>query len=370
MIGTILVLLAASAAREGGRHAPAPPPPVATFSIVARDPATGELGVAVQSRFLAVGAVVPWARAGVGAIATQAFANTRFGPDGLALLEKGTGAEEALAALVRGDEGRDRRQVGIVDAKGGVATYTGSKCNPWAGGVRGKDFCCQGNILAGEAVVKGMARAFEETKGDLGVRLLAALESGQAAGGDTRGKQSAAILVVREGGGYAGLNDRYCDLRVDDHPEPIAELRRIHRLWAATFGGPARARFGDAARERGDEATAEREHAAARGMFLWAIEGAPEDPRLRNAFAWFCAERRLFLEEAIVHAEKARSLAPSDPDILDTVATVQFERGKVREAIEIEESALKLRPEDAFLKEQVEKFRRAEAPSSRPSSGR
>ncbi len=370
MIGTTLVLLASLSGGAGARRGPAPVPPFATFSIVARDPATGELGVAVQSRFLAVGAVVPWARAGVGAIATQAFANTRFGPDGLALLEKGASAEEVLTALVRGDEGRDRRQVGIVDGKGGVATYTGPKCNPWAGGVKGKDYCCQGNILAGEAVVKEMARAFEESRGDLGVRLLAALEAGQAAGGETRGKQSAAILVVREGGGYAGLNDRYCDLRVDDHPEPIAELRRIHRLWAGTFGAPARARLGDAARERGDPAAEGREYAAAREMFLGAIEDAPEDRRLRNAFAWFCAERRLFLDEALVHAEKARSLAPNDPDILDTVATLQFERGRVREAIEIEETALKIRPDDPFLKEQLEKFRRADRPTSLPSTAR
>lgn len=218
--------------------APEAPPPVATFSIVARDPATGEIGVAVQSKFIAVGAVVPFARAGVGAVATQSFANTTFGPRGLDLLAEGIPAAEVLERLLAGDPERERRQVGVLGAKGEAATFTGKGCLPFAGGVTGKDFTCQGNILAGEAVVKGMARAFEEGKGDLADRMLAALEAGQKAGGDRRGMQSAALLVVREGWGYGGFNDRYRDLRVDDHPEPIAELRRILGLHRAVFPPP------------------------------------------------------------------------------------------------------------------------------------
>lgn len=214
---------------------PAGLPPVATFSIVAYDPDTRELGVAVESRFIAVGAVVPWAKAGVGAVATQSYANTTFGPAGLERLAKGGAPDEILEALLADDEGREQRQVGIVDAKGRAATRTGKKCMPWAGGLTGPNFAVQGNILAGEGVVTAMAAAFQETKGELADRLLAALQAGQEAGGDKRGKQSAALLVVREGWGYGGFNDRYRDLRVDDHEDPIPELKRIHELHRKIF---------------------------------------------------------------------------------------------------------------------------------------
>ncbi|MBI3268503.1 MAG: DUF1028 domain-containing protein [Planctomycetes bacterium] len=219
---------------------PSQPPPVATFSIVARDPATGELGVAVASKFFAVGAVVPWARAGVGAVATQAYANTTFGPRGLELLALGETPEAVVAKLTAEDAGRDHRQLGMVDAQGRSATFTGAKCSPWAGGIAGEGFACQGNILAGEPVVKEMARAFQEGKGTLADRLLAALEAAQAAGGDSRGRQSAALFVVRAGWGYGGMNDRYLDLRVDDHPDPVAELRRLYGIHLSTFGRPDR----------------------------------------------------------------------------------------------------------------------------------
>src|SRR6266852_1495907 len=201
-----------------------------TFSIVARDPQTGELGIAVQSKFLAVGAVVPWAKADVGAIATQAWANTSYGSRGLELLAYGLPASEALARLVEEDAGRADRQVGIVGVKGEAATYTGAQCFPWAGGRVGEHYTCQGNILVGEDTVLAMAYTFEQTTGLLCDRLLAALAAGQAAGGDSRGQQSAALLVVREGGGYSGFNDRFIDLRVDVHPQPIVELQRILQL--------------------------------------------------------------------------------------------------------------------------------------------
>lgn len=201
-----------------------------TFSIVARDPQTGELGIAVQSKFLAVGAVVPWAKAGIGAIATQSWANTTYGPRGLELLASGLPASEVLAQLTRDDDKRASRQVGIVGITGTPATYTGEECFPWAGGLIGEHYACQGNILVGEDTVLAMARTFEETTGHLCDRLIAALAAGQTAGGDSRGQQSAALLVVREGGGYEGFNDRYIDLRVDDHPHPIDELHRILQL--------------------------------------------------------------------------------------------------------------------------------------------
>ncbi|MHA1616661.1 MAG: DUF1028 domain-containing protein [Candidatus Njordarchaeales archaeon] len=207
----------------------------ATFSIVAADLEKGDWGVAVSSKFIAVGALVPWAKAKVGAIATQAWANISFGPRGLELLAKGLSAKEVLDKLLADDDMRDHRQVGIVDWKGEVAAWTGPKCFGWAGHVIGEHYVALGNILAGPEVVEAMAKAFETTKGELVDKLLAALEAGDNAGGDRRGKQSAAILVVREKGGYGGYTDRYVDLRVDDHPEPVKELKRIFRIWDLTL---------------------------------------------------------------------------------------------------------------------------------------
>jgi uncharacterized Ntn-hydrolase superfamily protein len=209
---------------------------VATFSIVAFDPETDSLGVAVQSKFLAVGSVVPWACAGVGAVATQAMANYNYGPRGLDLMSEGNSAEQTVEALTSGDEDRRHRQVGVVDARGRASTFTGSECFDWAGGVTGEYYAAQGNILVGKETVEAMAGAYEESDGDLATRLLGALDAGQGAGGDSRGKQSAALLVVREGGGYGGDNDRVVDLRVDDHPEPIGELIRIRDLHTLYFG--------------------------------------------------------------------------------------------------------------------------------------
>lgn len=234
LFGALLATAASPAAASpipAGRHPDVPGNVIATFSCVGYDPETKDLGVIVQSKFFAVGSVVPWAKADVGAIASQAFGNTRYGPDGLALLEQGKSAGETLQALLESDSLRERRQVGILDAQGRSATHTGKECQPWAGGIAGEHFAAQGNILVSEATVKAMADAFTKTKGILGDRLMAALEAGQAAGGDSRGMQSAAILIVRKGGGYAGYNDRYCDLRVDDAKDPIAELRRIYSIW-------------------------------------------------------------------------------------------------------------------------------------------
>lgn len=232
-------------------------PLVSTFSIVALDAATGDLGIAVQSKFPNVRAVVPWARAGVGAVATQSFAKVSFGNDGLELLARGATAEEALAILVRDDPQREQRQVGIVDARGNAATWTGKECFAWAGGrigqaggpthavapgigsnggvggigrvVAGKGFTIQGNILVSEATVEAMARAYESTAGELADRLMAALVAGGKAGGDQRGEQSAALLVVRKAAGYDGL-DNFIDISVYDHLTPIAELERLYRL--------------------------------------------------------------------------------------------------------------------------------------------
>ena len=211
-----------------------------TFSIAAWDGSASppEWGVAVASKFLAVGAAVPWVRAGAGAIATQALANLAYGPEGLDLLAAGADAASVVAQLTANDDGKDDRQLGVVDASGGAATFTGSACFDWAGGVAEDGFCCQGNILTGPDVVDAMAGAFRTTTGELAVRLLAALRAGDDAGGDRRGRQSAALYVAREGGGYGGGIDRAVDLRVDDNLTPVDELARLWRIHSLLFPRP------------------------------------------------------------------------------------------------------------------------------------
>ncbi len=209
-------------------------PEVNTFSIVARDPATGELGVAVESKYFGVGSVVPWAKAGVGAVATQSLAKITYGSEGLELMKKGISPREALDRLTAADAGRERRQVGMIDATGRTAAFTGKECIAWAGHRDGRDFTVQGNLLAGEAVLTAMAEAFGKARtvagSELAEWLVAALTAGQAAGGDRRGQQSAALLVVRESGGPGGDSDRAIDLRVEDHGKPIEELARLLKL--------------------------------------------------------------------------------------------------------------------------------------------
>ncbi len=212
-------------------------PVVATYSICAADLAAGQWGVATQSKFLAVGSVVPWAAPFVGAVATQSYANPRYGPDGLDLLRSGCSAQETVERLVADDEGRAQRQLGVVDADGRGATYTGADCHDWAGGRAGPAFAAQGNILVSGATVDALAETFLGSQGrPLADRLLDCLAAAQAAGGDRRGQQSAALLVVERDGGYAGLSDTLVDLRVDDHERPIEELCRIHRIHQALFG--------------------------------------------------------------------------------------------------------------------------------------
>ena len=210
---------------------------VSTYSIVACDLATSQWGVAVQSKFLSVGSVVPWAEPHVGAIATQAYANPRYGPDGLGLLREGLSADEVVARLTEADDGRSERQLGVVDSRGKAAAYTGSGCMDWAGHRVGECYSAQGNILVGAETVDALAVTFESTQGDtLERRLIECLAAAQMAGGDRRGQQSASLLVVEQDGGYAQLSDVIVDLRVDDHPKPIEELRRLYGLHFRLFG--------------------------------------------------------------------------------------------------------------------------------------
>jgi uncharacterized Ntn-hydrolase superfamily protein len=270
----------------------------ATFSIVARDSLTGELGVAVASRFFAVGAVVPWAKADVGAVATQSYANTTFGWRGLELLEKGTTPEEVVEILVKDDDDPKRRQFGVVAADGKSATYTGEGCLAWAGGRNGADYAVQGNILAGEEVVTAMEMTFLQTKGTLAERIYAALLAGDEKGGDSRGKQSAALLVVKKNAGYGGYTDRAIDIRVDDHPEPFKELGRLLKI--------------------------------AQVNYAW-----------NEAWTLFTQKK---YPDALPHMERSARLAPANAEVLYDLAVIRLANGKKSEALEALEKSLSLNP--------------------------
>lgn len=277
---------------------------ISTFSIVARDSVTGELGVAVASRFFSVGSVVPWAKANVGAVATQSFANTSFGWRGLELLEKGVTPEEVLEILLRSDDDPDRRQVGIVSFDGKSVTYTGSKCNPWAGGRSGPNYAIQGNILAGESVITEMEKTFLETAGTLADRLYAALLAGNEQGGDARGKQSAAMLVVKENAGYGGYTDRAIDIRVDDSPGPFKELGRLLNY--------------------------------AQMNYSW-----------NEAWTLFTQKK---YSEALPLMERTAKLAPENPEVLYDFAVIQLSAGEKEAALKTLEKAVSLNPK---LKQQA-----------------
>jgi uncharacterized Ntn-hydrolase superfamily protein len=256
-----------------------------TFSIVAWDPDASdgtEWGVAVASKFLAAGSVVSWARAGAGAIATQAMANVAYGPEGLNLLDQGLSAPEVIAVLAAGDDGRDHRQVGVVDHNGIAATFTGAECLDWAGGRTGAGFTCQGNILAGAEVLDAMAGAFESSDTDLSARLIDALLAGDRAGGDRRGRQSAGILVVREGGGYLGGSDVAVDLRVDDHIDPVLELKRLLSIHRFLFPNESELVFVDI-----DDTVAAEIRMLLTGVGAEAGQGAAYDDSLRQALLDF-----------------------------------------------------------------------------------
>jgi uncharacterized Ntn-hydrolase superfamily protein len=337
------------------------PPARATFSIAAYDSVTQELGVAVQSRAFSVGMAVPWAEAGVGAIATQASTNESFGPMGLALLRSGKPAPEAMRALLDADSGSSHRQLGIVDARGRGANFTGKLCSEWAGGVTGLGYAIQGNILAGEAVVKGMERAFLETKGELAERLLAALVAGQAAGGDKRGMESAAILVVRPSETYPEYRTRYIDLRVEDSKDPINELIRVYRLLEGQRLAEAHIRYAGLYEKAGKKDLARMERERVAESLAHALARKDVDASTLNGLAWTCATNNVHLEKALEAAERAVALEPKNAEILDTLAEVHYRSGNAAKAVEVETRALSYSPNDQYLKEQIARFKSGSA---------
>jgi len=364
VLGVILLLATGIPARG----APSPrtgETSICTFSIVAVDSLQGEWGVAVASRFLAVGSVVPWAQAGVGAAATQALANASLGSRALTLLSRGRTAPEALEFLLRTDDRRDVHQVGIVDGAGRAATHTGTLCDGWAGGVRGAGFCVQGNALVGEDVVELMAETFQTTSGSLAERLLAALAAGDGAGGDRRGRQSAALLIAKARGGYLGEGDRYVDLRVDDAKQPVEELRRLYDLLATTRLPAVHARLGDEALAVSDRAAAEREYARVVKLYRDGMARHPESAPLRNGLAWFYVQHRVNLDEANALVTEALRLDPGSWEIRDTLAQIHFTRGQFDQARAEAQRALALDPDNAYLKRQVARFETAIAERER-----
>ncbi len=299
MAAAMTVLLLIPVGSSFAQRAPGTMPPVvATFSIVGRDSVTGEMGVAVASRFFAVGSVVPWAKADVGAVATQSFMNTSFGWRGLDLLAAGASPEEAAAILLRTDTDPQKRQFGIVASDGRSVTYTGADCVPWAGGRSGENYAIQGNILTGEAVVDAMERAFLATTGTLADRLYAALVAGDSKGGDSRGKQSAAMIVVKKNAGYGGYTDRAIDIRVDDNPDPFKELGRLLKY--------------------------------AQMNYAWNE-------------AWTAFTDKSF-DRALPLMERTASLAPQNPEVLYDLAVIRLAAGKRAESLSALSDAVRLNP--------------------------
>ncbi|MCA1618912.1 MAG: DUF1028 domain-containing protein [Acidobacteria bacterium] len=335
---TIAALLAATAGARGrgqtlnspgpgasGEQSPRPLRPVHTYSIVARDPATGEMGVAVQSHWFSVGSAVAWAEAGVGAVATQSFVDPSYGPGGLDLMRGGAGPAEALKTLLAKDEGRDVRQVAMVDARGRVAAHTGARCIEAAGDRAGAGYSVQANLMSNARVWPAMARAYEAARGDLADRMLAALEAAEAQGGDIRGRQSAALVVVKAESTGRPWADRLFDLRVDDHPEPLRELRRLVRLQRAYNHMNA----GDAAVERKDNEAALREYAAAERlvpdnieMVYWHAVALANMNRVEEALPLF---RRVFAAEPNWRTLTPRlvkaGILPDDKKLIDRIVS-------------------------------------------------
>ncbi len=329
----------------------------ATFSIVAYDSVTQELGVAVQSKYFSVGTAVPWVEAGVGAVATQANVNVSLGPQALALLRAGMPAADVMRALAATDSSWDGRQFAIVDARGRAVNWTGRRCLDWAGGETGPGFAVQGNILAGPAVVSGMATAYRETRGEMAERLIAALEAAQAAGGDKRGQQSAALLIVRPSMAHPEYNTRYVDLRVEDHKTPIKELRRVWQIFEGFHAANAHLNFAAEyeAEGRDDLALMERERVGE--SMKRALDRKEKDASLLNGLAWACATHDIYLADAVRAAERASQMEPRNIDILDTLAEAYFRAGNSAKAIEVESRAASIDPKSVYLKEQIERFR-------------
>jgi uncharacterized Ntn-hydrolase superfamily protein len=331
VLSLILLLLAPRVLSAAPDPAPAPPPlsPVHTFSIVARDPATGDLGVAVQSHAFSVGSGVSWAEAGVGAVATQSFIDPSYGPLGLDAMRAGRSAPDALKGLIAADDGRDVRQVAMVDTSGRAAAHTGAKCIPSAGNHVGDGYSVQANLMDNDGIWPAMAKAFEAAKGDLAERMLQSLEAAQAAGGDIRGMQSAALVVVKgtSGGKPFVGQDKIFDLRVEDSPQPLAELRRLVNLQRANNLGSE----GDRYLEKKDDAAALKAYAAAEAllpddaeMAFWHAVALVNTGKVDDSLPIFAKAYRLYPKFRELAPRLAKvGLLPDDPKVIARVVAAK-----------------------------------------------
>lgn len=331
----------------------------ATYSILGYDPHAQEWGVAVQSKAFAVGAMVPSAQAGVGAVATQAWTNKSFGRRALALLKRGYDPRQVIAQLIAGDARGAQRQLAVIDARGRAANYTGDECVKWAGGIAEQNVSAQGNTLAGERVVQRMRAAFQKTSGKLAGRLLAALDAAQRAGGDTRGQQSAALLVARAKSDIDGIGDVYVDLRVDDHAAPLSELRRLYEIWERELYPFIEGDYIHTLLRAKKYARAQKLHRAFAADAERLARKYPRDAQLLNVLAWQLAKNTLGLDAAYKFARRAVKLEPRNPDIRDTLAQVLYQRGEFARALYIEQDLVANHPQRADLQAQLEKFSRA-----------
>jgi uncharacterized Ntn-hydrolase superfamily protein len=328
--------------------------PAGTFSIVAMDPDTNEWGIAVASRVVDVGYAVAWLRAEIGGVASQALSNPYLGLWALDELAKGRAAGEALEAALARDEAPEVRQVGLVDRFGNAAAHTGASTIEWSGHRTAQFVSVQGNILTGPQVVDSMLGAFQGTAGPLGARLLTALEAGEASGGDKRGKQSAALFVVKKRGGYQGVDDRLIDLKVTDNSQPVKELRRVFERWQYAYLAPAYVRLADEEKDRSEGLM---QHV--RALVQKALGSHLDDPGIYNNLAWELALRKKYPQEALAAARRGLSLAPEDSGVMDTLAEALYAAGEHEEAIRWEREALKRAPDNAFFRRQLEKFTRS-----------
>jgi uncharacterized Ntn-hydrolase superfamily protein len=319
------------------------------------DPETEEFGVAVASRVPDVGYIVPWIIAGVGCVASQAYSNPYLGPWALEAMAHGKSAEQALNEVLAKDTLFEERQIGIVDKNGVSAAFTGKNTNEWAGHRTDKFVSVQGNILTGPEVIDTMLEVFQQTTGTLAERLMSALEAGEAAGGDKRGKQSAAIVILRKRGGYQGVDDRLVELKVVDNEEPVKELRRQYELWQYTFLASAYLRLGDEEKDK-------EEFFLKKTMLLLekAMKSDLDKPEVYNSLAWEFAIRKKFPEQTLAAAKKAHELAPDDANIMDTYAEAYYASGDCKNAVKWEKEALKIEPDNEFFKKQLKKFQQAQ----------
>lgn len=330
-----------------------------TFSIVAYDPAAQEWGVAVESKAFTVGVLVPFAQAGVGAVATQAWVKPSLGPRGLKLLKSGHDPRDVIEHLLAGDKGAAIRQLGVLDAQGRSANYTGNECLPWAGGIAEQNVSVQGNLLTGERVITAILAAFSKAKGKLAERLITALEAGQKAGGDKRGQQSAALVVVREKSDLDGVGDRYVDLRVDDHKAPIAELRRLYGVWEKQMYPFLEGRRINAFLQAKKYARAQKLHREFSANAERLARRNWNDAGLLQTLAWQFSSNQLGLDAALKYGQRAAKLKPRDENIADTLASVYFQRGEIARAVELERGLVAEYPQRADFQKQLATFEKA-----------